>query len=95
LTKGEDRKAAIAAYKERKSVAGIYVIRCAASGEAWVGQAPNLDTFRTVPGSRFASATTLATAFRRHGVIMEPSVFRSKYSNDWPTKNRAMSEMRF
>jgi hypothetical protein len=46
LTKGEDRKAAIAAYKERKSVAGIYVIRCAASGEAWVGQAPNLDTIQ-------------------------------------------------
>jgi hypothetical protein len=37
-----DRKAAIAAYKERKTVAGIYVIRCAASGGAWVGQAPNL-----------------------------------------------------
>jgi hypothetical protein len=41
-----DRKAAIAAYKERKTVAGIYVLRCAASGEAWVGQAPNLETIR-------------------------------------------------
>ncbi|MDE5463464.1 GIY-YIG nuclease family protein [Bradyrhizobium sp. CSS354] len=41
-----DRKAAIAAYKERKTVAGIYVVRCAASGEAWVGQAPNLDTIQ-------------------------------------------------
>ncbi|MET4068866.1 hypothetical protein ABID58_003664 [Bradyrhizobium sp. S3.2.6] len=41
-----DRKAAIAAYKERKTIAGIYVIRCAASGEAWVGQAPNLETIR-------------------------------------------------
>ncbi|WP_456620463.1 MULTISPECIES: GIY-YIG nuclease family protein [unclassified Bradyrhizobium] len=41
-----DRKAAIAAYKERKTIAGIYVIRCAASGEAWVGQAPNLDTIQ-------------------------------------------------
>ena len=39
-----DRKAAIAAYKERKTIAGIFVIRCAASGEAWVGQAPNLET---------------------------------------------------
>jgi hypothetical protein len=42
--KTETRKAAIAAYKERKSVAGIYVVRCTASGEGWVGQSPNLDT---------------------------------------------------
>jgi predicted GIY-YIG superfamily endonuclease len=41
-----DRKAAIAAYKERKTIAGIYVVRCAASGEAWVGQAPNLQTIQ-------------------------------------------------
>lgn len=41
-----DRKAAIAAYKERKTIAGIYVVRCAASGEAWVGQAPNLATIQ-------------------------------------------------
>jgi hypothetical protein len=39
----EDRKAAVAAYKERKSVAGIYTIRCAAGG-LWVGKSPNLDT---------------------------------------------------
>jgi hypothetical protein len=29
-----DRKAATAAYKERKTIAGIYVVRCTASGEA-------------------------------------------------------------
>ncbi len=38
-----DRKAAIAAYKERKTVAGIFAIRCKASSQAWVGQTPNLD----------------------------------------------------
>jgi hypothetical protein len=42
--KGNDRKAAIAAYKERKSPVGLYAVRCVASGEVWVGQAPNLDT---------------------------------------------------
>jgi hypothetical protein len=36
--KGEARKAAIAAYKERKAVPGVFVIRCHASGEAWVGE---------------------------------------------------------
>jgi hypothetical protein len=37
-----DRKSAIAAYKERKAVAGIYAVRCAASGEVWVGQSADL-----------------------------------------------------
>jgi hypothetical protein len=36
------RKAAIAAYKERKPAAGIFVIRCKPSSEAWVGQTPDL-----------------------------------------------------
>jgi hypothetical protein len=39
-----DRKAAIAAYKERKSVPGIFAVRCAATGQAWVGQTPDLTT---------------------------------------------------
>ncbi|RBP06504.1 hypothetical protein DFR50_13061 [Roseiarcus fermentans] len=42
--KREDRKAAVDAYKERKSDPGIYVVRCAASGQQWVGGAPDLRT---------------------------------------------------
>ena len=38
-----DRKAAIAAYKERKTAVGIYVVRCEATGQAWVGQALELE----------------------------------------------------
>jgi hypothetical protein len=41
-----DRRAAIAAYKERKKIAGIFVIRCKASPETWVGQAPDLMKIR-------------------------------------------------
>ena len=44
--KADDRKAAIAAYKKRKSVAGIFAVRCAASGQAWVGQAHDLETIQ-------------------------------------------------
>src|SRR5947209_6598476 len=44
--KGDDKNAAITAYKERKSTAGIYLVRCKASGEIWVGQSPNLDTIQ-------------------------------------------------
>jgi hypothetical protein len=38
-----ERRAAIAAYKERKAPAGVYALRCAATGEIWVGQTPDLD----------------------------------------------------
>jgi hypothetical protein len=44
--KGPERKAAIAAYKERKAVAGIYSVRCVPTGRLWVGSAPDLDTIR-------------------------------------------------
>jgi hypothetical protein len=39
-----DRKAAAAAYKERKVVSGVYAVRCSAMGLCWVGQAPDLST---------------------------------------------------
>jgi hypothetical protein len=41
------RKAAIAAFKERKVEAGIYAVRCAASSQVWVGRSPNVDTVQT------------------------------------------------
>jgi hypothetical protein len=42
LERLEEEQAAVAAYKERKAVAGIYAVRCTPSGEVWVGQALNL-----------------------------------------------------
>ena len=39
-----DRKAAVAAYKERKAIPGIFAVRCAATGQVWVGQTPDLTT---------------------------------------------------
>ena len=39
---GADRKAAIAAYKERTAAAGIFALRCAETGQVWVGQAPDI-----------------------------------------------------
>lgn len=44
--KGDERKAAVAAYKERKVVPGIYLVRCAPTGQVWVGAAPDLSTIR-------------------------------------------------
>lgn len=42
-----ERKAAVSAYKERKATAGVYAVRCTATGEQWVGAAPDLSTIWT------------------------------------------------
>ncbi|MGE0422799.1 MAG: GIY-YIG nuclease family protein [Reyranellaceae bacterium] len=69
--KHEDRKAAIAAYKERKVAAGVFVVRCAATGQRWAGCAPDLATIWNrlsfslrQGGERHPS---LQTAWRDHG----------------------------
>ena len=46
--KAEARKLAIADYKKRVSVAGIYALRCPATAEVWVGQALNLDKIQNL-----------------------------------------------
>ena len=38
-----ERRAAVAAFKERKAVSGVFVVRCAANGEAWVGASRQLE----------------------------------------------------
>ena len=45
----EDRKAAVNAYKKREVEGGIYAVRCVASGEAWVGGAPDLSKIQNRP----------------------------------------------
>ena len=65
------RKAAIAAYQERKAVGGIFVIRCTASSEGWVGQTPDLEKiqnriwFTLRQGSH--TCRTLQAAWTEHG----------------------------
>lgn len=44
--RAEDRKAAVSAYKERKIISGVYLIRCVGSGEVWVGECPELSTIQ-------------------------------------------------
>lgn len=42
----EDRRAAVAGYKERKVESGIYAVRCGPSDRMWVGSAPDLSTIQ-------------------------------------------------
>ncbi len=39
-----ERKAAILAYKERKTVAGVFAVICTATGQTWVGHSRHVDT---------------------------------------------------
>lgn len=67
----EAKKAAAAAWKERKAPAGVYALRCTASGECWVGRASDLDAVekRLLFSVRMASTPhrTLQAAARTHG----------------------------
>jgi len=67
----QDRKAAIAAYKERKTVPGVFAVRCEASGEAWVGAWADVETiqnriwFSLRNGAR--TNPELLAAWKKHG----------------------------
>jgi hypothetical protein len=43
----QDRRAAIAAYKARKVAWGVFAVRCAVTGEAWVGGSRHVETQRS------------------------------------------------
>lgn len=66
-----DRKAAVAAYKERKTPCGIYGVRCTASGQVWIGRGLDLDKIenRLRFALRHGSArpASLQEAWKRHG----------------------------
>lgn len=68
----EDRKAAVAAYKEQKSRAGIYAVRCAATGQVWAGGAPNLATIWNrisfMLRQNAVTPASLQQAWRAHGI---------------------------
>ncbi|AWN42815.1 GIY-YIG nuclease family protein [Methylobacterium durans] len=65
------RKAAIAAYKERKPAWGVYAVICTATGEAWVGRSLHVDNHRN--GLWFtlrqgsSPHASLQAAWREHG----------------------------
>ncbi len=69
--KNERKKAVIAAYKERKVVAGIYAVRCKATGQRWLGSATNIATIenRIWFGLRLGTSPhrDLKAAWQAHG----------------------------
>lgn len=72
----DTKKAAIAAYKERKTVAGIYLFACEPSGQRWVGRATDLasieNRLRFTLRHRSHTHRGLQAAWDAHG----PDAFR-------------------
>lgn len=67
----DERKAAAAAFKERRSEPGIYALTCRPTGERWVGRAPDVATIENRLGFALRMASTphrsLQAAARAHG----------------------------
>ena len=65
------RKAAAAAYKERRANAGIYALRCLADDRVWVGQAQNIVAQRNQVDFSLANGgflnRDLCAAVQNHG----------------------------
>lgn len=89
---GRDRKAAVAAYKDRKVVAGIYAVRCVPTGQQWVGGAPDLSTVRNRIwfGLRLGSDPHPSLQ-AGHGGRTGPTASYSRNSNASATRNLPMS----
>lgn len=67
----QDRRAAIDAYKSRPLNAGIFLVRCEATGAVWVGANADLDAARNALFFLLRAGTqrnpTLQAAWREHG----------------------------
>ena len=67
----QDRKQAIEAWKKRDVDAGIFAVRCAATGEAWISGWPDVDRVQNriwfTLGQGAHPNRTLQAAWRAHG----------------------------
>jgi len=90
ILKREDRKAAVAAYRDRKVVAGVDLVRCATTGQQWAGSAPNLATIWNRLSFTLRQGAdphrSLQTAWRDYGA----GVSHSRSLNGWMSRRLSM-----
>lgn len=70
--KTPERRAAVAAYKDRKTPIGVCAVRCVADGRVWVLESRHLDTQQnslwfSLRQGRCPSRPDLARAWAEHG----------------------------
>lgn len=89
----QERKAAVAAYKERKPAYGVFAVICRATGDAWVGQSRHVDTqqnglwFALKHGS--SPHRSLQTAWSTHGAEAFRFEELERLRADFPTLSRS------
>ena len=83
------RKAAIAAFKERKPAYGVFAVICSATGEAWVGQSRNLDAQQNgvwfALKHRGSPYRVLQAAWDQHGADAFRFEALERLRDDFPT----------
>lgn len=67
----QERKAAVAAYRQRKPAFGIFAVICTATGEVWVGTSRTVDTHKNRIWFELGIEThangALQSAWKAHG----------------------------
>lgn len=93
----QDRNAAIAAYTERKAAAGVYVVICNATGEAWVGCSRHIETQQNGLWVSLRQGTspfaTLQRAWACHGEAEFRFEELDRLADDYPEPGR-VSELK-
>jgi hypothetical protein len=87
------RKAAIAAYKERRPAYGVFAIVCTATGEAWVGQSRHIDTQQNGLWFTLKHGTSPHRSLQAAWTLHGPGEFRfeelERLRDDFPASTRA------
>jgi hypothetical protein len=87
------RKAAVAAYKQRKPAYGVFAVICTATGEAWVGQSRHLDAQQNGLWFALKQASSphqaLQAAWRLHGADAFRFEELERLREDFPPLTRA------
>ncbi len=88
----QDRRAAIATYKERGPAYGVYAVICNATGEVWVGRSRHVDTQQN--GMWFALKhgtsphASLQCVWKQHGADQFRFEELERLRDDYPQLSR-------
>jgi hypothetical protein len=93
----QERKAAIAAYKERKAAFGVYAVICNATGESWVGCSSHVDTQQNGLWFSLQRGTSPFVSLQKAWALHGEAEFRfeelDRLADDFPELGR-MSEVK-
>lgn len=88
----QDRRAAVAAYRERPPAWGLFAIQCTATGQAWVGCSRHVDTQKNGLWFTLRLGSSPFTALQAAWSAHEEADFRfeelDRLASDYPALGR-------